>query len=64
MKLRIGLCYAIRMTDGTVTTFRFFGQNDKGELIAESPPNSGQHIDLTRLLNGGNVAYWEIDCPE
>jgi len=63
MRLGLGLCYAVLMADGSVVQFRFVGQNDKGVVIAEQPPGSGNMIDLMSLFNRGYKAYWEIECP-
>ena len=63
MRLGLGLWYAAQMADGSVFTLRFLGQNDKGTVIAESPPGSGNVVDPLSLLNTGYKAYWEVECP-
>ncbi len=63
MQLGVGLCYRVLLANGQVVSFRFTGQDAAGNVIAESPPGSGQTVNLLQLIGGGYTAYWQIDCP-
>lgn len=63
MNLSIGLCYAVELTNGSVVKFRFLGQDKNGKVVVETPPGSGKQEDLMTLIQGGYLAYWEINCP-
>jgi hypothetical protein len=62
MKLGLGLCYAVLLSDGTVVEFRLTGSKG-GKVLVEVPPGSGKQADLYGILNKGVLAYWEIECP-
>jgi hypothetical protein len=65
MRLSPGMCYEVEMVDGNLVTFRCFGQDEDGTLMAESPPGSGIMVDLFGiLLAAGYKSYRQIECPK
>ncbi|MCF8219822.1 MAG: hypothetical protein K9I29_10060 [Bacteroidales bacterium] len=61
MRLELGLCYQVQKADGTTVKFKFVGNNPDNpqELQVEI---DGQRRNLNEILQGGYLAYWEVDC--
>jgi hypothetical protein len=60
MELHIGKEFAALLENGKLVTFRFLGRID-GEILVESPLNSGQHIQFATLFTSKALVYWRTD---